>query len=94
MSVCLNIVQQFEFKDTEELLEHVVQKNLLSKEAACNYKAIREQGLIPGLVNYLDSIVLGTVMCRERCASGISLGHLDVELSDNEIIDYAKDYSE
>lgn len=94
MSVCLNIVQQFEFKDTEELLEHVVQKNLLSKEAVCNYKAIREQGLIPGLVNYLDSVVLGVVMHKGQYTSGISLGHLDVELSDNEIIDYAKDYSE
>lgn len=93
MSVCLNIVQQFEFKDTEALLEHVVQKNLLSKEAAGNYKAIREQELLPGLVGYLDSVVLGTVMHKGQYTSGISLGHLDVELSDNEIIDYAKDYN-
>lgn len=93
MSVCLNITQQFEFKDTESLLEHVVQKNLLSKEAACHYKAIREQELIPGLVSYLDSVVLGAVMYKGHYASGINLGRLDVELSNSKIIDCAKDYS-
>lgn len=93
MSVCLNIMQQLQFKDTEELLEHVVQKNLLSKEAVCNYKAIREQELLPGLVSYLDSVVLGIVMHRGQYTSGISLGHLDVELSNSKIIDYAKDYN-
>ena len=93
MSVCLNIVQQFEFKDTETLLEHVVLNNLLSKESARNYKTIREQGLIHGLVNYLNYVVLGAVMCRGQYTSGINLGRLDGELSDSKIIDYAKDYN-
>lgn len=93
MSVCLNIVQQFEFKDTEALLEHVVQKNLLSKEAVAYYKAICAQGLLQGLVNYLDSVVLGAVMYKGHYASGINLGRLDVELSNSKIINCAKDYS-
>ena len=92
MSVCLNVIQQFEFKDTETLLEHVVLNNLLSKESARNYKTIREQGLIQGLVNYLNYVVLGAVMYRGRYTSGINLGRLDGELSDSKIIDYAKDY--
>lgn len=86
-------MQQLQFKDTEELLEHVVQKNLLSKEAACNYKAIREQELLPGLVNYLDSVVLVVVMHKGQYTSGIHLGYLDLELSNSKIIDYAKDYA-
>jgi hypothetical protein len=93
MSVCLNVLQQFEFKDTKALLEHVVLNNLLSKEAARNYKTIREQGLIHGLVNYLNYVVLGAVMCRGRYTSGINLGRLDGELSNSKIIDYAKDYN-
>ena len=93
MPVCLNVVQQFEFKDTKALLEHVVQNNLLSKESARNYKTIREQGLIHGLVNYLNYVVLGAVMCRGQYASGINLGRLDGELSNSKIIDYAKDYN-